>query len=102
MPAIFFNREKAREHLLDYSFVYILRKKKGLEQEFTAALKGSIPQVELIGKVKVQWFRTIDRKDALRPYVFHSGFDSIDEWIEQSGGEATELYRVDLISKPPE
>jgi len=93
---ILFNHKKPADYLLTHGLVFTLRKKRRLDKELTVALMGSVIRLEVLGRVKIQWVRTIDREDLLRPYLTHSGFNSIDEWVEQTEKDGKELYRVDL------
>ena len=99
---IFFNSEKARKHLLEKGYVYTLRfpRRTGKGK----AIKGNNSNREFLCFVYITFIKKIKDPKELEPYVNESGFNSVDEWVNEvkrfhGGFYAQYLYKVKII--PP-
>jgi hypothetical protein len=92
---IFFNVEKAREHLLREGFVYTLRRRRreGLDR----ARVGSYKNFTDLGEVKIKLIKKISSPEELQPFVLLAGFENLDEWLRHAVEGADHLYRVELV-----
>ena len=91
---IWFNNDKAREHLLKFGFVYTLRPKKrrvGVEPLFWKKQKKR-------GTVSVGYVGNIEKLEHIFTYSAQkmSGFSSLTEWFEAAKWSKY-LYRVVLL-----
>lgn len=76
-----FNDSKAREYLLTHGHVYTFRtrKRKRIGKDWACITRGN-PK---FADVNITLIREIENAlfGALKPYVKHSGFDCVAEWI---------------------
>ena len=94
-----FYSEKALRQLLDSGIVYTLRgrpRRTGLARMASKSGIVGLAQVRLIGIVD------LSRPDSLKPYLAHSGFNSIGEWVSEFkrlNGDVDKafLYEVRLV-----
>lgn len=94
---IFFNVPQAKKQLVEFGLVYTLRSSfRGTGK--TTAVSGPYPGGEFLGFVNVVWVREIIHPDDLYPYVHHSGFSSVDDWLVAATPSSQTLYRVEKVS----
>jgi hypothetical protein len=96
---IFFNVEKAREHLLREGFVYTLRRRR--REGFDRARVGSYKNFTDLGEVKIKLIKKISSPEELKPFVLLAGFDNLEEWLSHVLEGADHLYRVELLRPAP-
>jgi len=98
-----FQSEKARRFLLEKGFVFTFRahRRKKVGRDWITARRGG----RKIADVEVKE-EGIFNPSELKPYVRHSGFKSISEWIEEirrlNGGKLPAigwLYKVSLLPR---
>lgn len=91
---IFFNVPEARRELLDKGLVYTLRSSFRAVGE-TKAVTGSYHKHEPLCDVEVSRVTTVSHPSDLYPYLHHSGFTNVDDWLQAAKLSARTLYRVD-------
>ena len=80
-----FDSEKARDYLLSHGYVYTLRTWHSPRQVMALAISDGKP----IGRVFISLIDVVplvkkdQAKEILVKYVNESGFNSVDEWVEE-------------------
>ena len=90
---IFFNVKQARDQLINSMKVYTLRSEFRATGK-TLAVVGSYAKHKPIYEVNVGRVRNITVPEDLLPYLDYSGFDSVEEWLDEASGGARTLYLV--------
>jgi len=100
-----FSSDKARSFLLEHGRVYTFRKnrRKRVGRDWITDRRGG----RKIADVTIEEEAPVFHLNTLRKYVGESGFQTVDEWIEEirrlNGGKlptAGYLYKVTLIEPP--
>jgi len=102
---IYFKSERALRYLLSRGFVYTLR-------GFRKGCVGRVVSVKTsrgskaVAKAIIHYVKDVDINDieALKEYVKHSGFESVNEWVREyrrlNGNRVKAyLYKVELVKE---
>ena len=99
---IFLNSEKVRKHLFEKGYVYVLRMWRKIGK--AKAYVGNPKNKDFLCYVYVEFVKKVENPRELEPYVNESGFNSIDEWIQNvkksyRSFSANFLFKATLIPK---
>lgn len=94
---IYFNTKNMRNYLFNHKMVYTLRDNRMAEGETQIRIPSDkeSPSFEIIGYANVTFVKEILNPYDLKDYVLHSGFRTIDDWLEKAG-ESRFLHKVEL------
>lgn len=96
MPFIWFNSQKAYSQLCYHGHVMTLRKKQKKDGMYILRTSLKEPYVHDGDKIEVMFVQIISSPDELNFYVGSSGFESVQEWLD----EAKRLNPSKKINEP--